>query len=168
MRIASNTELMFRIIHSVNQLSICGAVTNWCEQSGLTEEEKEQEKQKESVIKGGLTCVKSQQVKLLVSPPKLVFGTSLRDNIQDFESLTETIRLSRVSELTSFRHRAQRFSWKKLQNQTWRGRRFFGQIIPLCREYTLLRVNPQSKAFATIPGGTIIRPVIEIQIVKNY
>ena len=41
---ASNTELLFRIIHSVNQLSICGAVTNWCEQFGLTDEEKEQER----------------------------------------------------------------------------------------------------------------------------
>ena len=41
---ASNTELLFRIIHSVNQLSVCGAFSNWCEQFGLTEEEKEQEK----------------------------------------------------------------------------------------------------------------------------
>ena len=37
---ASKTELLFRIIHSVNQLSVCGAVSNWCEQFGLTEEEK--------------------------------------------------------------------------------------------------------------------------------
>ena len=59
---ASNTELLFRIIHSVNQLSICGAVSNWCEQFGLTEEEKGQEQppgKKESVTKGVLTSVKS-------------------------------------------------------------------------------------------------------------
>ena len=37
---ASNTELLFRIIHSVNQLSFYGAVSNWCERFGLTEEEK--------------------------------------------------------------------------------------------------------------------------------
>ena len=36
----SNTELLFRIIHSVNQLSFYGTVSNWCEQFGLTEEEK--------------------------------------------------------------------------------------------------------------------------------
>ena len=42
----------------------------------------------------------------------------------------------------------------------------FGQIIPLCREYTLSRVNPQSRAFAAIPGGRIIGPVNEVQIVK--
>ena len=57
---ASNTELLFRNIHSVKQLSIHGAVSNWCEQFGLTEEEKGQEKQKESVTKGVLTSVKSQ------------------------------------------------------------------------------------------------------------
>ena len=64
---ASNTELLFRIIHSVNQLSIYGAVSTWCEQFGLKEEEKVQEKHKESVTKGVLISVKSQEVKLLVS-----------------------------------------------------------------------------------------------------
>ena len=42
---ASNTELLFRIIHSVIHLSIYGAVSSWCEQFGLTEEEKGQGKQ---------------------------------------------------------------------------------------------------------------------------
>ena len=41
---ASNTELLFRIIHSVNQHSIDGAVSNCCEQFGSTEQEKVQEK----------------------------------------------------------------------------------------------------------------------------
>ena len=63
----SNTELLFRISHSVNQLSIYGAVSTWCQQFGLTEEEKEQERplgKKESVTKGVLSSVKSQEVKL--------------------------------------------------------------------------------------------------------
>ena len=49
---------------SVNQLSIFGAVSNWCEQFGLTWKriEDPQEKLKESVIKGVLTSVKSQEV----------------------------------------------------------------------------------------------------------
>ena len=37
---STNTELLFQTIHSVNQLSIHGAVANWCHQFGLTEEEK--------------------------------------------------------------------------------------------------------------------------------
>ena len=75
---ASNTELLFRIIHSVNQLSIYGAVSNRCEQFGLTEEEKGQEKQKESVTKGVLTSVKSQEVKLLVSLQNLHLETACK------------------------------------------------------------------------------------------
>ena len=73
---ASNTELLFRIIHSENQLSIFGAVTTWCEQFGLTEEEKGKGKQQESVTKGVSTYVKSQEVKLLVSPPIPACGNS--------------------------------------------------------------------------------------------
>ena len=38
----------------------------------------------------------------------------------------------------------------------------FGQIIPFCREYTLSRVNAQSRAFAAIRGGTIVGRVIEV------
>ena len=52
-----------------------------CEFFGLTEEEKEQEKppgNKESVTKGVLTSVKSQEVNLLVSYPRLASGNSLR------------------------------------------------------------------------------------------
>ena len=55
---ASNTELLFRNIHSENQLSIHRAIANWCEQFGLTKEEKGQEKLKDSVTKGAfLSCV---------------------------------------------------------------------------------------------------------------
>ena len=110
---ASNTELLFRIIHSfihsfihsANQLSIYGAVSNCCEPVGLTEEEKGQDKQKESVTKGVLTSVKSQEVKLLVSSPRLVSGNSLQENIHDFESLSEKIRFRRVCEDAVFPYR---------------------------------------------------------------
>ena len=153
----------FRIIHSLNQLSIHGTVSNWCEQFGLTEGEKEQEKQKESVTKGVLTSVKSQEVKLLVSSLRLVSGNSLRENIQDFESLSETIRFTRVCELASFLHKVSAGLSNKTRPDEDDG---FGQIMPLCREHTLSRVTPQSRAFAALHGETIIGPVIEVQIVK--
>ena len=37
-----NTELLFQTVHSVNQLSVYGAVANWCHKFALTEEEKGQ------------------------------------------------------------------------------------------------------------------------------
>ena len=99
---ASNTELTFRNIHSVSQLSIHGAVANWCEQFGLTEEEAGKERQKESVIKGVLTSVKSQEVKLLVSRPKRVSGSSLRE--KNRTSSRWHRQFTRVCELALFRH----------------------------------------------------------------
>ena len=163
---ASNTELLFRIIHSVNQLSIYGAVSNWREQFGLTVEEKVQEKtpgKKESVTKSVLTSVQSQEVKLLVSSPRRASGNSLREKIQDFESLSETIRFTRVCEDAIFVRRVSAgMSYKTRPDEDG----CFSQISPLCRQYTLSRVNPRSRVFAAIPGGTIIRPVIEVQIVK--
>ena len=128
----------------------------------MTEEEKGQEKQKESVTPGVLTGVKSQEVKLLVSSPRPVSGKSLRGNIQDFESLSETIRFTRVCGLASFLHRYQLVcaSYLDLTRTTVLG------SIRVCRICTLSRVNPHSRAFAAIPGGTIIGPVIEVQIVK--
>ena len=117
---ASNTELLFRIIHSVcKSAQYLRSSFELCEQFGLTEEEKVQERplgKKESVSKGVLIREKSQEVNLLVSSPRLASGSSLRENIQDFESLSETIRFTRVCEDAIFR--ASGFSWYELQNQT--------------------------------------------------
>ena len=41
----------------------------------------------------------------------------------------------------------------------------FGQVIPLCREYSLSRVNTTIQSLRSNSGGTIIGPVIEFQIV---
>ena len=44
----------------------------------------------------------------------------------------------------------------------------FGDPIPECREYTLPRANPQSRAYAAILGETIIGPVIEVHVVPVF
>ena len=91
---ASNTELLFRFIHSVNHLTIYGA--------------------------------KSQEGKLLVSSPRPVSGNSLQEHIQDFESLSHTIRFTRVGELASFQHRVSAgMSYKTRPHED----DSFGQII---------------------------------------
>ena len=41
--VSTNTELLFQTIHYVNQLSTYGTVANWCQQFGLTEEEKKRD-----------------------------------------------------------------------------------------------------------------------------
>ena len=52
---STNTELLFQTIHSVSQLSIYGAEANWCQQFGLTGEEKGRANL--SVDKRMLTCI---------------------------------------------------------------------------------------------------------------
>ena len=102
---ASNTGLLFRIIHSVHRLSFYGAVSNWCEQSGLRAGEKGQKRileKGESVNKEALKSLNSQEVNSLVSSARLASGTSLGENFQDFESMSETLRLTKVCELASF------------------------------------------------------------------
>ena len=107
---ASNTELLFQIIHSVNQLSIYGAVTNWCEQFGLTEEEKGQAKLKESVTKDVFDMCEITRSK--------TFGISSKTSIW--------------KQLARKHVQTQGISWEKIQNSTWRGRRFWAvdSVVP--------------------------------------
>ena len=103
--VSSNTEPLFRIIHSVNQLSMYGAVSNWCEEIGLIADEKGQERileKGESVNKETPKSVNSQKVNSLVSSARLALGNRLRENTQDFESLSETNQFTKVCELASF------------------------------------------------------------------
>ena len=124
------------------------------EQFGRTEEEKGQEKQKESVTKDALTCVKSQEVKLLVSLQnnylEPVCGKTIRTSNHwprqfDSQGFANSHRSAQVSAGMNSKTRPD-------------GDDGFGQIIPYCREYILSRAHPQSRIFAALPGGTIIGP----------
>ena len=140
---ASNTELLFRIIHSMNQLKINGAVSNWCEQFGFTEDEMGQERtlgKREPVNKGTLKCVNSQEVNLFVSSPRLASGNNLREKtFRTSKSLSETIQFTKVCEDASFWYPVSAGMSYKTKPDEDDG---FGQTVPLCREYTLSRVKP--------------------------
>ena len=164
MRMVQNTELLFRIIHSVNQLSIHGAVSNWCEQFGLTEEEKGQEKQR----------IRDQRcIDMCEITTSKTFGISCKTGI--WKQFAGTHSGLRIADRDKLIHKGfanlHRFIWHRVSaGMNYKTRpdedEGFGHIIPLCREYTLSQMNPQSRAFAALPGGTIVGPVIEIQIVK--
>ena len=71
-----NTELLFQTIHSVNQLSVYGAVAN---QFGSTEEKKG--RGSNLVDNKILTKLKPEEVQLLVSPPTKATGIRMREKI---------------------------------------------------------------------------------------
>ena len=144
---SSNTELLFQTFHSVNQLSIYGAVPNWCEQFGLTDEEKARNNL--SVNKSILTSVPSHEVQLLVSPPKLESGNSLQENILSFEALSDGIQFSKLCEDAWLKHRVSAGMMYKTRLDEDDG---YGKLVPLRREYTLSRAHPKSRVFAAIPG----------------
>ena len=156
-----------------NQLSIYGAASDLCEQFGLTEGEEGQEKQKESRDE---RCIDKCEITRSKNFWYLLQDWYLETDAGKHSGLRITLRDNSIDK--GVRRRvvpAQCISWYELQSSTWRGRWFwadhsilprddsFGQIIPLCREYTLSQVNSQSRASAAIPAGTIIGPVIEFR-----
>ena len=98
-----NTELWFQTIHSVNQLSVYGAVANWCRQIGLTEEEKGRASL--AVDNHILTKLKPEVAQLLVSLPTLATGDTMRENALSFEALPGKIQLSQSCEKADFKYR---------------------------------------------------------------
>ena len=84
---SSNTELLFQTIHSVNQLSIYGAVANLFEQFGLTEEEKGRDNL--SVNKSILTSVPSHELQLLVSLPTKASGQQFARTYVELRSIVQ-------------------------------------------------------------------------------
>ena len=111
---SSNTELLFRIIHFVNQLSIYGAVANWCEQFGLTEED---EKKWDLWTKVNWQVWSRTKFSFLVSRPKMAFRNSLQEkNILNFEALSDKKFLQAMWTWTSCisRDDVENSSWRRL------------------------------------------------------
>ena len=78
-----NTELLFRTVHSVNQLSVHGAFANWCYQFGVTEEDR-----RTSRFSCGkcLTMVEPTEGELLVSPPTRTPGNRMQGGALSFQN----------------------------------------------------------------------------------
>ena len=106
---ASNTEFLFRIVRSVNQLSIHGAVSSWCEEFGRAPYRKEDASDKSASNENDkiLKSVNSQEVKSLAHTPRKqqASGKRWRESLQKFESLAQTMQDTKVCELASFWHR---------------------------------------------------------------
>ena len=145
-------------IHSVNLLSIHGAVSNWCEQFGLTTDEKGQEKfsQKENPWTKKFSWAWIHKMwTFLVSSPRLASGNSLRRNIQDFGWLSETIQFTKYCENASFWYGVSATRTTVLEKSSHCAKIHFLE----CK-------HPQPRAYAAIPERTIIGPDIEVHIVK--
>ena len=114
---SSNTEPLFRIIHSVNQLSIYGAVSQWSEQFDLSQKERESTwaksaEREELVVKEALEIankeklksMNSQEVNSLVTTARNqpASGNRLGENVENLELRSRIIRIAKISDLASF------------------------------------------------------------------
>ena len=154
-----NTELLFQTVHSVNQLSVYGAVTNWCYQFGLKEEEKG--RVGIPVDKKVLTMVEPQEVQLLLSFPTQAFGNRM------------------LWRCWASKHWKRRYSWHNyvaepssdvlwklgIITQFDRMMTMDGEQLLFCAE-NIRVLDPKTKALAAIPEGTTIGPVLEVHIVE--
>ena len=141
--------------HSVNQLRIYGAVAKWCQQVGLTEEEKERASL--SVDTKLLTNFPLEEVHLLVSPPTMAPGNRMRENVLSFETLSSGIRFTQLCEKAYFQCRVtagKKYKTRPDGNDGWE------TTAPLCREYTFPRSFPG--VVAAIPGVRTNGPVLEV------
>ena len=146
-----NTELLFQTVHSVHQLSVYGAVANWCHQSGSTEDENG--RTIATVDNKILTKLKPEEVQLLVSHPKKASGNRMPERVQSFEELTGQVHLTHLCEKAFFQYRIA--AGKNAQNSTKCGRRMVNNcpFVPRILE-------------AGIPEGTITGSILESHIVK--
>ena len=86
----------------INQLSVYGAVSNWCEEFGPWPNERVRSKRKKPVNREILKRVKSHEVNSLVCAPR-----TEPECLQNFESRSKTSQLTKACELASFWHRAE-------------------------------------------------------------
>ena len=150
-----------QLIHFVNQLSIYGAVANWCYQFGLTEEEKG--RANFYVDNKMLTSLKTEEVQLSVSLPTMTLGNRMRENILSFEAVASKIQVTQLCEKAYFKYSVTAGKMYKVRpngDDGWR------TITPPCREYTFSRFFPQSQVVSSFPEGTIIGQVLDDRIRK--
>ena len=108
-----NTEHLFQTVHSVHQISVYAAVTDWCYQFGLTNEEKE--RVTFPVDNGILTMIEPEEVDMLVSLPNLALENKMQGGAS-FRVLEKRIQKTQLCEKNLIP--ASCDSRKSLQNST--------------------------------------------------
>ena len=155
----TNTELLFQTVHSVNQLSVYGAVANWCHQFAWTEEEKGQV----GIIVDNfmLTIVEAEEMELLVSLRHKRLEIGCREAQCASKpwkrkySLHNFVKKPRVTAAETCKIRPD-------GDDGWR------ETNPLCREYSSSRSYPKTQAMLAILEGTIIWASFRSSRCKNF
>ena len=143
---------MHRTIHSVNQLSIYGAVASWCEKFGLKLDEKLPKKKNVflfvyiyiHILQG----IQPKEVTSVVMAPRNeepAAGNSLREVQQNVETLKTEVQFTRVRKEATFIHKVAVGRYYRTGGDVGDG---FGDRTSASREYTGPLLDSDSTIFA--------------------
>ena len=86
-----NTKLLSPTVHSVNQINVYAADTDWCYQFGWTNEEK---RLAIPVDNGIMTMVEPEELELLVSVPTQAPGNGMQGSVLSFRTWEKRIHMT--------------------------------------------------------------------------
>ena len=141
-----NVDLLYRTVHSANQLCICGAVTKWCgPNSGEANRSRPEGARKMSPE----IQIKQEDLKSLVDIPRPPHapGNRMLQNLKDFNSM---LFMSKIE-------KGNYHFTTTLDVDGWRKR------TSMCKEYTAPRNREDSKPYASIDAEKT-GPVLNIEI----
>ena len=155
-RDSMNTELLFQTV-SENQLSINGAVANWC---GSTEDKGTSNYY---VGQQDLDQVETRRSSTLgLSSENSNWKQDARKS-QGFEFLTGQIHLTQLCVKTFIQNLVASRKTYRIRPNADDG---WWTLTLVCREYSSSRSYPKAQPLAAIPEGTIVGPVLEVHIAK--
>ena len=155
---SSSAELLFRTIHSANQLSIYGAAASWCEDLAQLIPCQTHVFMETSVAQanGQLTQkLEPQEGDSLVQTPRRndeAAGNRLRMYLQNFEEFSYEGQFTKASGSVGFMRRVAVDVYDGFEGKTG-----------ACREYTKPREDPGSEIIAWISGQTRIRSHLQVK-----
>ena len=159
----SNIDLLYRTVHSENQLCIHGAVTNRCEKQSETDSGKKSHSGSESARRTPRDIhMKREELKSVVDIPKPppASGKRMLQNLESFESMTLWSKIESLRTTAGFFHPVEKGSiyFTTLHKEDgWR------KCTSLCKEYRKQRNDEDSRPDASIDAHQQIGPILDIE-----
>ena len=165
---SSHVELLFRIIHSANQLSVYGAVSSWSGQHSFAGAEPSSGKFVESeeiVDEETAKSVKPEDGNCLVDSARSWYaaGNSRQDDLHDIRLMDILYWTARICEAAAFWNLVENGKYHRTHPDMDEG---FGGVRLACTEYSRPRQEKGSTVLGVKPRGIVIGPVQQFVVVK--
>ena len=159
-----NIDLLYRTVHSANQLCIYGAVTKWC---GPNSGEASQSRPERARKMSPELQIKQEDLKSLVYIPRLPHASGNRklQNLKDFKSMPFMSKVEYLRTTAKFHHPIEKGNYyvtTTLDDDGWES------ALRCAKEYTAPRNREDSKPYASIDAEKDNGPVLNFRDRYNY